>query len=272
VARHLHPLPALILALAASTAAAQYRDRGSGVIDDRPGKTQEGHLAIPENQGWVTDLARMLSSAEKRELESLMESYKQGTTHEIALLTMESLHGEPIERFALEVFRTWGLGTKGRSNGALLVVAKDDHLIRIEVGRGLEGNLTDSICGRIIRDVVVPEFKRGRFGEGLKSGVVAIHEAIGGNYGRIPSSAPAVTLGLAGLVPILFFLFVLLVIVSRIRRGLRSGWNVGGGLGPPTTWGGFGGFSGGGFGGGGGGFSGFGGGGGASGGGATGGW
>lgn len=235
---------------------------------------QESRLAVPKNDGWVTDLAGMLSAAEEGELERLMESYRLGTTHEIALLTVPSLQGEPIERFALEVGRAWGLGTKEKNNGALLVVSKDDRKLRIEVGRGLEGSLTDSICGRIIRGVIAPEFKRGRFGAGLEQGIVAIHEAIGGNYGKIPGSSRSPSSGLAGIIPVLVFLLILIAVLSRRRRA--SGGP--GGAGSMLPWlilassgsrggrshggGGGGGFSGGGFGGGGG----------FSGGGASGGW
>jgi uncharacterized protein len=257
-------LTALVLALAAPAAPAQ----------------QEG-LSIPKNDGWVTDLAGLLSTAEERDLETLMESYRQGTSHEIALLTIPSLQGESIDRFALEVGRAWGLGTKEKNNGALLVVSKADRKIRIEVGRGLEGSLTDSISGRIIRNVIAPEFKRGRFGPGLKAGVVAIHEAIGGNYGKIPSPSRSGGSGLAGLIPIFVFVFILIAVLARrggrgrgfggsmlpwwmlMNSGAFGGRSRGGG-----SWGGGGG--GGGFSGGG--FGGFGGGGGFSGGGASGGW
>jgi uncharacterized protein len=237
-------------------------------------------LAVPKNDGWVTDLAGMLTPAQERELETLMESYKQGSTHEIALLTIPSLEGDDLERFSLRVFRTWGIGSKSTSNGALLVVSKADRKIRIEVGRGLEGNLTDSISGRIIRDVIAPEFKQGRFAAGLKAGVVAIHQAIGGNYGAIPDRRQD------RVASIVLTLFVLSMVVAMIFVRILSGsggatyrrrgafgpifWGLGG---PRIGGGGFGGFGGGGGGGGGfGGFSGFGGGGGASGGGASGGW
>jgi uncharacterized protein len=237
---------------------------------------QEGRLTVPKNDGWVTDLGGLLSTAQERELEALMESYKQGTTHEIALLTIPSLQGESLKRFALEVGRAWGIGGKEKNNGALLLVSKGDRKIRIEVGRGLEGNLTDSISGRIIRDVISPEFKRGRFGEGLKQGVVAIHEAIGGNYGKLASASRSRSRGLVGLIPALMFVVVLVTILGRAGR--RGG---GGGAASMLPWlilgsGGLGGRShggggrGGGFGGGG--FGGFGGGGGFSGGGASGGW
>jgi len=246
-------LSALFLAVAATSSTAQ-----------------ESRLAVPKNDGWVTDLAGMLSPAEESQLEKLMESYRAGTSHEIALLTVPSLHGEPIERFALEVGRAWGLGTKEKNNGALLVVSKEDRKLRIEVGRGLEGSLTDSICGRIIRGVIAPEFKRGRYGAGLEQGIIAIHEAIGGSYGRIPSSPQFPTSGLAGIIPAFVILVILLAIVWNRRQGWRGRargsalpWLL---MGHGGSWGGGGGRSHGG------GFGGFGGGGGFSGGGASGGW
>lgn len=234
-------------------------------------------LAVPKNDGWVTDLAGMLSPTQERELETLMESYKQGTTHEIALLTIPSLEGDDLGRFALRVGREWGIGGKEKNNGAILVVSKADRALRIEVGRGLEGNLTDSISGRIIRDVIVPEFKQGRFAAGLKAGVVAIHEAIGGNYGRIPDRSRDGAARVA-----LVLLVVCMIVVAVILRSINGTgtYRRRSALGP-IFWGsmlggrrggggGFGGFGGGG--GGGGGFSGFGGGGGFSGGGASGSW
>jgi uncharacterized protein len=218
--------------------------------------------AIPDNDGWVTDRAGFLTGPQEQALESLMESYKAGSTNEIALLTVPSLEGEPIERFSLEVARAWKMGTKERSNAALLVVSRDDRQIRIEVGRGLEGNLTDSICGRIIRDVIVPGMRDGQPYEALRDGIVAIHAAAGGDYGKIPrgGAASGRSSGLLGLLPLLFFLLVF------GRRGFLP-YLLLGGFG--RRYGGFGG----GFGGfGGGGFGGFGGGGGFSGGGASGRW
>ena len=134
---------------------------------------------VPRNDGWVTDLAEMLTPQQEASLEALMESYKSGTTHEIALLTVPSLDGRSLEAYSLEVAREWGIGGKDANNGALLFVARDEHKLRIEVGRGLEGNLTDSISGRIIRDVIAPEFKRGQFYAGLRGGIEATHAAIG---------------------------------------------------------------------------------------------
>jgi uncharacterized protein len=230
---------------------------------------------IPRNEGWVTDLGGFLTPQQETSLETLMESYKRGSGIEIALLTVPDLGGRPIERYALEVARAWGIGQKERHNGALLVVARAEHKIRIEVGRGLEGNITDGIAGRIIRGVITPQFKQGHYYEGLRDGIEAMQAAAGGDYAQIPQERvrrSSRSGGLIGFLPLLFILFI----VTRIlhgggRRGGRGGGLLTGML-IGSMLGGGGRSSGGGFGGGGGGFGGFGGGGGFSGGGASGGW
>jgi len=233
---------------------------------------------LPANDGWVTDLGGFLTPEQERELEALAESYKAGSGNEIAVLTVPDLGGRPIERYALEVARAWGIGEKDRHNGALLVVARDEREMRIEVGRGLEGTLTDSISGRIIRDVIVPDFKSDRTYEGLLAGLRAMHAAAGADYAAIPNAGKRRSRAgaLGALIPLLFLVlllrslsrrgggssgaipWLLLGAMSARRRGgwRTSGWRGGGGGG----------------GGGGGSFGGFGGGGGFSGGGASGGW
>ncbi len=238
---------------------------------------------VPANDGWVTDLAGLLSSSQEQQLEALMESYRSGTTHEIALLTVPDLDGNSIENLGLETARAWGLGGEGAHNGALLVVAVAEREMRIEVGRGLEGTLTDAISGRIIRDVMRPAFRSGDFPGGIEAGLRAMHAAIGGDYGAIERSKGGRARSGSG-ISALFFIFFVVFIFARIFRG--SGPRGGSGVGGVLPWlllsqmgrssggaGGFGGgLGGGGFSGGGGGFGGFGGGGGFSGGGASGGW
>ncbi|MFQ5767509.1 MAG: TPM domain-containing protein, partial [Acidobacteriota bacterium] len=192
--------------------------------------------------------------------------------HEVALVTVPDLGGWSLETLSLEIARKWGLGQKDRHDGALLLVARKEHKVRIEVGRGLEGKLTDSICGRIIRGIIAPEFRGGRFYEGLRAGIEAIHAAAGGDYGRIPPQPGRRGSRTLGLFPLLFFAFLM---ISLLRRGGgRAGslwpWLLLGGMSSmgghrPHGSGFHGGFGGGGFGG-------FGGGGGFSGGGASGGW
>src|SRR6185436_14089890 len=103
------------------------------------------------------------------------------------------------------------LGDAKTSAGALLVVAKAEHEVRIEVGRGLEGTLNDARAGRIIRDVIVPEFREQRFYEGIRKGIEAIHAALGGEYGaterEVPVPGSVLVLG-----PLFFFLFLIFVL------------------------------------------------------------
>jgi uncharacterized protein len=243
--------------------------------------SSQGQVEVPKNDGWVTDLAQLLTPEQERSLESLMESYKAGTTHEIALLTVPELEGRPIEEYARTVGRAWKIGGKADNNGALIVVAKQEREVRIETGRGLEGPLPDALAWRIIQNEIVPRFKEGRFYEGLRAGIEAAHKAIGGHYatpvGPGSRGGSAIGSSLAVLAVVLLFFFIA---ARSARRTHRRGWRGGffGPFGPfgPLGMGGMGGGGGhsGGFGGfsGGGGFSGFGGGGGFSGGGATGRW
>lgn len=169
---------------------------------------------IPKNDGWVTDQAGLLQPAEERALEALMESYRAGSGQEVALLTVPDLGGRTIEEFALAVARGWKIGDQETSSGALLVVAQAERALRIEVGRGLEGTLTDSISGRIIRDVIVPEFKAQRFYPGLRHGIEAIHAALGGDYGPIERRAK----GEDGGLPCVVLLVISLIVIAMVRR------------------------------------------------------
>lgn len=251
---------------------------GLGALLLLAGGSAQGFV-VPDNDGWVTDHAEVLSEAEERELEVLMESYKAGSGHEVALLTLADLGGRTIEEAGLATARAWKIGDRETSAGALLVVAMAERALRIEVGRGLEGTLTDATSGRIIRAVIVPEFRAQRFYAGLRAGIEAIHAAAGGDYGPLERATGSPE------VPELFALgfgFVFLVVVALVMRGVSRGlrgqrsalpWILASQLGRSHRggggFGGFGGFSGGGRGGG---FSGFGGGGGFSGGGASGRW
>lgn len=199
---------------------------------------------VPPPDGWVTDFAGMLEPQQERALEALMESYRQGSGHEIALLTVDNLGGRSLERYALEVAREWRLGQADEHDAALVLVARRERKIRIEVGRGLEGVLTDSVCGRIIRDVISPELRRGRSYEGLRAGIEALHSVAGGGYVELPPGAEGSGRSQASkLLPLLIWI-ALFFLLSRGRRagcllpwlgmslgsGRRrsSGWNRGG--------------------------------------------
>ncbi len=232
----------------------------------------QGSAGIPKNDGWVTDLADMLPAQRETALEARMESYRAGSSGaEIAVLTVPSLNGQPLEDFALKTARNWGIGSKETQKGALIVVARAERDVRIEVGRGLEGDVPDAIAWRVIQNVMLPKFKSGDFAGGLEDGVLALHQVIGGDYAAI-GGRPAQSVQVRQMAgPIVIMILVLAIAISTRRRRGGSRWYRG-----PFGPGGFGGIGGIGMGGsggfGGGGFGGFGGGGGFSGGGASGRW
>lgn len=136
-------------------------------------------VEYPTPTGHVTDRALILSPEERSKLELELASFKEQTGNEIAILTIASLEGESIEDYAVEVFERWGVGQKENDNGLLIVVARDDRAVRIEVGYGLEGVFNDAKAGRIIRENLAPAFQKGAYAEGLTNAVVVIQSEIG---------------------------------------------------------------------------------------------
>ena len=124
--------------------------------------------------GRVVDQAGILSPAVKAELETALAAHENNTTNQVVVVTLESLNGANIEEYSLELGRRWGIGQKGKDNGVLLVVAPNDKQIRIEVGYGLEGILTDALSGNIINYYIIPEFKKGDIENGIKIGTQKI--------------------------------------------------------------------------------------------------
>lgn len=121
--------------------------------------------------GFVNDFAGILSTEEQSSLEQTLQNNKNETGNEIVVVTVENLGGDTVENFAEKLFQEWGIGEEGRDNGALLLVALEDRAMRIEVGYGLEGALTDSIAGKIIRNDITPQFREGNYYEGIAKAV-----------------------------------------------------------------------------------------------------
>ena len=126
----------------------------------------------------VVDQTGTLSQDQIDALVQKINAQEKSTGNEIAVLMVKSLEGEALEDYSIKVARQWGVGQKDRNSGVLLFIAKDDRRLRIEVGYGLEGALTDARSGRIIRDRITPEFKAGNYYEGIDSGVDGIIAAI----------------------------------------------------------------------------------------------
>jgi uncharacterized protein len=133
-------------------------------------------FVAPSPTGHVTDSANVLSPAEERRLGDAMDAIFNKKGIELAVLTVADLAGLAIEEYGVKVFEAWRLGKRGEDRGVLLLVAPRERAVRIEVGYGLEGDLTDAHSGRIIRTVMVPEFKEGRYGAGTVAGVEALIE------------------------------------------------------------------------------------------------
>lgn len=130
----------------------------------------------------VIDLTNTISSSTKSELNETLRKHEVETSNQIQVLIIPSLEGEVLEDYSFKVANTWKLGQKNKNNGVLLLIVKNDRKLRIEVGSGLEGALTDVYSSRIIRNHITPEFKKGNFDEGLKIGINKIISTIKGEF------------------------------------------------------------------------------------------
>src|SRR5208283_548917 len=208
---------------------------------------------FPALTGRVVDAAKILSPATIADLERKLADLEQKSGIQLEVATVPSLEGEEIEPYANELFRFWKLGEAKKDNGVLLLIAPNERRVRIEVGYGLEGTLTDAISSLIIANAIAPRFKAGDFNGGVTHGVDDIITTLttdSAEWKPKPQDMRAehdASL-FDAIAPFLIFLFILFVLT---RIGRRTGGNVifipmgGGGFG-----GGFGGGGGGGFGGG----------------------
>ncbi len=142
---------------------------------------------IPYLTGRITDNAQLLSPAVSQSLSERLKAHEDLTGNQIAVLTIPTIGDESIEEYAGEVFQEWKLGQKGKDNGILIVIVPNDRRMRIEVGYGLEGTLTDMMAGRIIRTEMTPKFKNGDYDGGITDGVSAVIKILEG--GVLPEEA-----------------------------------------------------------------------------------
>jgi uncharacterized protein len=220
----------------------------------------------------VNDYAGALTPAERDRLEQTLIAREATSRNQVVVAIFRSLEGESLEDYSIRLAQAWRIGQKSLDNGVIFVVFLDDRKMRIEVGYGLEGSLTDAVSSSILRDVVAPRFRAGQIADGIGAGLDAIERAIAGTYVRPPDVGKGRRQGDIGWRELLALLFVFFLIVALVtnrmqqaalrRRGWTggsTGWGgpfVGGGGFGGGGWGGGGGSSGGGFSGGGGGFGG----------------
>ncbi len=216
----------------------------------------------PPPSARVNDYAGLLDSHSKMELEEKLADFEKETSNQMVVATFPSLEGDSLEDFSIRLAEKWKVGEKGRDNGVILLVFKNDHKLRIEVGYGLEGALPDATSNLIIRNEIAPHFKEGDFKAGIFAGVAAIMAATKGEY-QATESSPPFNLLIVALVIFLWLAFIFILKKGKKEAtysstglflgGLSGGW---GGFGRGGGWSGGGGFSGGGGGFGGGGSSG----------------
>jgi uncharacterized protein len=215
---------------------------------------------FPPLTGRVVDAVNLLKPEERAALEAKLKAHEDKTTDQVVVATLRSLEGYDIEDYANRLFRHWQLGQKGKDNGALLLVAPQERKVRIEVGYGLEGALTDALSKIIITTAIAPQFQKGNFVGGIDAGVDAMLSILTGDAEEWQRRAEVREDSTTAIDPVIAFIILLILffLITRLmgagrRQGFRRGrhgpwivttcgWGGGGG-----GWsGGSGGFSGGG--------------------------
>ena len=173
-------------------------------------------LEVPFLSGRVNDTADLIPPEVAQRIEQKLAGLEETTGAQMAVLTIPSLEGEVLEEYSLKVAETWQLGRAEEDDGVLMLIARDDRKMRIEVGYGLEGDLTDAQAGRILNNILRPAFRAGDFGGGIEEGVDAV---IGTLEGRdvIPPDTVATPTGDISDAPILsqiLFLGIFLLVVG----------------------------------------------------------
>lgn len=187
------------------------------------------YWASPGNtSGLVNDFAAILSAEQKTALETGLASFEKETGNEIAVAIIKNLGGDAIENYAEELFKEWGIGKKNADNGVLLLVSLEDREMRIEVGYGLEGALTDSESKWILDGAIAPFFKDGKYYEGIAAGMDKIAEAVKGEIVSESSPKKSGKIPFNVFIVVAWFLFVALASILGKSKSWWTGGIVGG--------------------------------------------
>lgn len=196
------------------------------------GAASASALDFPPFTGRVVDQAGILNPDIRSELADKSKDFEEKSGIQLVVATVTSLQGSDIETYANELFRTWKLGQAQKNNGVLLLVAPNERKVRIEVGYGLEGTLTDAVASVIISSAIVPRFKNGDFPGGIERGVGGILDVLGGDTADwqpqtvVRDNDPSVLWALIPIILSFGFVFVVHFIGIGVRRlylGLRYG-------------------------------------------------
>ncbi len=188
-------------------------------------------VAIPELSRRVTDLTATLSAEQSSALENKLAAFEAEKGSQIAVLIVPTTQPEDIAQFGIRVADAWKIGRKNVDDGVILIVAKDDRKLRLEVGYGLEGAIPDAIAKRVISEVITPYFKTGDFAGGIDAGVTQLMKLITGESLPAPAqqsaSAPSEGAFMFIIVGGLIVGFILSAIIGRVMGGLLAGLGAG---------------------------------------------
>lgn len=208
-------------------------------------------IKVPAPTGYVSDFANILTK-EKAQLDAVLAAIEREHSIEISVVTLNTVQPYTIDQYAVTLFEKWKIGKRGKDNGVLLLIAKNDKKVRIEVGYGLEGRLNDAKCGTIIRQDIVPFFKQNNFSQGVYSGVYSICTALNikvNNLGKPTRPRKNKKNSFLSVILIIFLILLrsgllpYLLLGSTFRRRHYWGSSVGGGGFSSGSFGGFGGGS-----------------------------
>jgi uncharacterized protein len=196
--------------------------------------SQTAHaLTVPALKGRINDYAQILSPATISQLDNALRYFEQQESTQIVVLTVPTLSGDSLEDFSIRVAESWKIGQKKLDNGAILLIAKQERKLRIEVGYGLEGRLTDLVSGRIIRDVIAPRFKQGNFDQGVIDGVTAMMAAVKGEFNMNASPPPREITHKNSLGDLIVPLIIFFGVVGTLLHGNKLAAAAVGALGSP---------------------------------------
>jgi len=198
----------------------------------------------PQLTGRVVDDAGVLTASTKNQLTDMLAEHERTTGQQVVVVTLPSLQGFPIEDFGYQLGRHWGIGQKGTNTGAMVIVAPNEHKVRIEVGYGLEGKLTDATSRVIIDRDMLPAFRRGDYNAGVLAGTASVLAVLGGDASAGASDANSNTAqsdqGQFPWVPLIIFVIFMIAFSMRRRTGFGPFiYTGGGGFGGGGSSGGF---------------------------------
>lgn len=193
-------------------------------------------LEVPALKGRINDRAAMLSPATAQALERKLAAFERETTNQVVLLTIPSLEDETIEGYAIKVAEAWKIGQKDKGNGVILLLAKKERKVRIEVGTGLQGVLPDITAAQIIRGAMFPQLKAGNFDAGITAGLDGIIGATKGEFKATPADRKAAKKGKGSGYGLFIVLVVVgIVIVAAVGSSSRVGGTLAGGIALPIA-------------------------------------